>query len=110
MGSEGREIYVTLIHEKKEEKDRTIKQDAFDDYCRQKKNEIVERYLFNTRKQGQGEIIETFIADVKTQAGKCKYGQLDLHLDRCVDICTAAEITKQGISVLFLVGRPRSIK
>ena len=128
IGSEGREIYVTLKHEKKEEKDRTIKQvlDAFDDYCKPKKNEIVERYRFNMRKQDQGEMIETFITDVKTQAAKCNYGQLvdslvrdrivcgivdshlrerllrthDLDLDRCVDMCRAAEITKQGISVL----------
>ena len=57
---------------RKKEKDRTIKQvlDAFDDYCKPKKNEIVVRYRLNMRKQDQSEMIETFITDVKTQAEK----------------------------------------
>ncbi|XP_061178377.1 uncharacterized protein K02A2.6-like [Saccostrea echinata] len=127
IGSDGREIYNTLKFEK-EEKDRTLKMalEAFDKYCRPKKNETVERFRFNTRKQEAGETIETYITELKTLASTCNFGQvadslirdrivcrivnthlrerllrkLDLSLDKCVDMCRAAEITKQGISVL----------
>ncbi|XP_062586506.1 uncharacterized protein LOC134257838 [Saccostrea cucullata] len=127
IGADGREIYSTLKFEK-EEKYRKLKDviEAFDAYCRPKRNETVERFRFNMRKQKQDETIETFITDLKTLAAKCNYreivdslvrdrivcGILDSHLrecllrtpeltlDKCVDITRAAEITKQGIIVL----------
>ncbi|XP_062572691.1 uncharacterized protein K02A2.6-like [Saccostrea cucullata] len=99
IGADGREIYSTLKFEK-EEKDRKLKDvlEAFDAYCRPKRNETVERFRFNIRKQEQGETIETFITDLKTLAAKCNYEEIVDSL--CVDITRAAEITKQGISVL----------
>ena len=127
IGADGREIYSTLKIDK-EEKDGGLKDvlDAFDTYCRPKCNETVERFRFNVRKQEPGETIETFITDLKTLAANCNYGEIadslvrdrivcgildvhlrerllrtpDLKLDKCVDVTRAAEITKQGISVL----------
>ena len=90
------------------------------------KNETVERFRFNTRKQETGETIETYITELKTLASTCNFGETadslirdrivcgkadthlrerilttqDLNLDKCVDMCRAAEITKVGLSVL----------
>lgn len=78
-------------------------------------------------KQEQGETLETFIIDLKTLATAYNYRLIveslvrdrivcgilyhqlrerllripDLTLDTCADMCRAAEITKQGISVLI---------
>ena len=58
MGADGREIYSTLKIDK-EEKEIGLKDvlDAFDIYCRSKRNETVERFRFNVRKQEPGETI-----------------------------------------------------
>ena len=66
MGADGREINSTLKIDK-EEKEIGLKDvlDAFDIYCRSKRNETVERFWFNVRKQEPGETIETFITDLK---------------------------------------------
>jgi hypothetical protein len=67
ISADGREIYSTLKFEK-QEKGRTLNEilDAFDSYYRPKRNETVERFRFNMRKQEQGDTLETFIMDVKT--------------------------------------------
>ena len=58
MGADGREIYSTLKIDK-EEKEIGLKDvlDAFDIYCRSKRNETVERFRFNVRKQKPGETL-----------------------------------------------------
>ena len=58
MGADGREIYSTLKIDK-EEKEIGLKdvRDAFDIYCRSKRNEMVERFRFNVRKQEPSETI-----------------------------------------------------
>ena len=58
MGADGREIYSTLKIDK-EEKEIGLKDvlDAFDIYCRSKRNEMVERFRFNVRKQEPSETI-----------------------------------------------------
>ena len=58
MGADGREIYSTLKIDK-EEKEIGLKDvlDAFDIYCRSKRNEMVERFRFNLRKQEPSETI-----------------------------------------------------
>ena len=58
MGADGREIYSTLKIDK-EEKEIGLKDvlDAFDIYCRSKRNKMVERFRFNVRKQEPSETI-----------------------------------------------------
>ena len=92
IGNDGREIYNTLRFEK-EEKDRTLKMalDAFDNYCRPKKNETVERFRFNTRKQETGETIETYITELKTLASTCNFGEVADSLIRDRIVCGIAD-------------------
>ena len=98
----------------------------FDAYCNPKKNVTYERYVFNSRKQLQGEAIEQFVTDIKQKAQTCQFDNLrdsmirdrivlgvrsqrvrerllredDLDLGKAVKICQAAEVTERQIETL----------
>jgi hypothetical protein len=42
-------------------------------YCSPKKNVVVERHIFNTRKQGPSEKVDTFITDLRILAKSCEF-------------------------------------
>ena len=95
---------------------------AVDTYCRPKKNEILKRFKFNMRVQGD-ESLETFITDLKALAMSCNFGELqdslirdrivcgvkdarlrekllitqDLSLDKAIETACAVEVTKQSV-------------
>ena len=54
---------------------KTVKE-KFDEYFIKKKNTIYERARFNSRKQEEGEPVETFITALHKLAAKCEYGLL----------------------------------
>ena len=122
LWSRGREIYSTMTFEAPVH-ERNLKQvmDAFDRHCNPKKNETVERYKFFSRFQNPRESLENFITDLKLLATTCNFGVLKdslvrdriicgiqdkqlredllkdpyLDLQRCLDACRAAELSKQ---------------
>ena len=101
---------------------------AFSNYCDPKKNETVERYKFFTRVQVVGETLDKFITDVKLLAATCNFEQLkeslirdriicgmndsklrqdllkipELRLDKCIEYCRAAELSKERIESMHL--------
>lgn len=54
----------------------------FDSYFNPKTNVIFERFKFNSRVQGQGESIDTFITELHALAENCEYGDLKEQLIR----------------------------
>ena len=77
LGSQGREIYSTIIFEAPGH-ERNLKQVmvSFDRHCNPKKNETVGRYKFVSRLQNPGESLEKFITDLKLLATTCNFGDL----------------------------------
>ena len=86
IGEAGREIFNTWIWPKiVDDKGEPTDEDEipvaalfkkFEDYCKPKRNLIVERHKFNTRRQNPGELIDHYITDSKTLAASCEYGSL----------------------------------
>jgi hypothetical protein len=95
-------------------------------YCSPKKNVVVEGHIFNTRKQGPSEKVDTFITDLRILAKSCEFENLhdslirerivcginsdivrgrllresDLTLQRSIDICRAAETSSCQLHVI----------
>ena len=95
----------------------------FTDYFEPQKNVTYERHKFNTRTQMQGEHFDIFVTDLKKKAQTCEFGNLgdslikdrivvgiiedstrarllrekNLTLQRAIEICRAAEISKSQI-------------
>ena len=127
IGSQGREIYVTMAFEIPAS-ERTLTQvlEAFDGHCNPRKNETVERFKFFSRTQDPGESQEKFVTDLKLLATTCNFGDLkdslvrdrivcgiqdrqlreellkipDLDLQRYLSICRAAELSKTRTKTL----------
>ena len=78
IGADGIENYITLKIDK-EEKDRGLKDVlyAFDTYRRPKRNETIEMFRLNVRKQEPGLTIKTFKTDLK-------HKQLNATKEKCV--------------------------
>lgn len=119
---------VNAQNEAVAEADRTVEQivAAFETYCNPKKNETVERYKFFTRSQSNGETFDEYITDLKTLAAECGFGEIreslirdriligildgkvrerllresNLSLEKCAEICRAAEVSKQSIQTM----------
>jgi hypothetical protein len=98
----------------------------FEDYCKPKRNLIVEQRKFNTRRQNLGEPVDHYITDLKTLAALCEYGNLvndlitsqlvagiqldkvrdrllregsELSLDKAVNICRSHEVTQKQMKL-----------
>ena len=127
VGTQGREVYETMTFERPPH-ERTFKQvlDAFENHCNPKKNETVERYMFNMRNQHQDETFDKYVTELKLLASTCNYGTLndslirdrivcgisnsglrerllrtpDLTLDKTMQMGRAAELTKERIKAL----------
>ena len=71
LGSEARDLYDTFEFAT-DENARTVAEvlDKFQVYYDPKKNEIVERYTFFTRRQNSNESIDKYVADLKVLAKK----------------------------------------
>jgi len=108
--------------------ERNLKQimDVFDKHCNLKKNETVERYKFFSRFPNPGKSLEKFITDLKLLAMTCNFGDFKdslvrepiicgmqdkqlcevllkdpcLDLQRCLDACRAAELSKEPSKTL----------
>ena len=70
------EVYNTFAFSEEEEGEYESVIGKFDAYCNPKKNETYERYVFNSRKQLEGEAIEQFVTDLKLKAQTCQFDNL----------------------------------
>ena len=77
---------ITTLHINEETSSYTEVITALNSYFAARRNTIVERARFNTRKQNPDEPIDTFIQDLYRIAEDCEYGTLKDHLvwDRIV--------------------------
>lgn len=127
IGEEALAIYNTFKFERQgdEKKLQCIKA-KFEAYCNPKKNLTVERHVFFTRAQNEGESIDTYVTDLKNKSKTCEFGNLeeslitdrivcgirstelrerllretDLTLSKALTICRAAELSKTGVKDL----------
>ncbi|XP_064646192.1 uncharacterized protein LOC135499377 [Lineus longissimus] len=98
----------------------------FEEYCTPQKNVTFERHRFNSRIQQEGESFDCFLTDIKIKAKDCEFDTLrdslikdrivfgirmdrtrerllrekELTLTKAIDICRAAELTKEQMSSL----------
>lgn len=73
IGQDAIDLFDTfdLTDEQKQSYDEVLK--SFDTFCKPKKNELYERYMFNKREQKEGESFDSFLMDIKRLARTCGY-------------------------------------
>ena len=97
----------------------------FEQYCKPRKNLIVERHRFLTRNQEQSETIDQYVTELKNLASSCEWGDIkedlicsriasgivstrvrerllrepDLKLKRAIEICQADELSLQQLKL-----------
>lgn len=110
--------------------------DAFENFCTPKANESVDRHIFFTRKQQPGESFSSFITDLRKLSSVCGFGALrdslikdsvicgvldqdlktrllredDLDLEKCMNICKAAELSQTQLKTLEAEAKVNLIK
>ena len=120
------DVFNTFALTEEQKADYDVVVQRFEIYCSPKTNETYERYMFNSRKQFQGEAVEQFVTELKIRAQSCNFGDLrdsmirdrlvlgitsqrvrerllreeDLTLGKAVQICQAAEISERQIQTI----------
>ena len=126
VGDEGLKVFNTLDLTEAERKKLTHIKQKFREYCAPRKNVVYERFLFGKMSQANGENIDAFVTTLKLRAKSCEFGdqeeslirdrvvigcsdprvqerllrEPDLSLKKALDICRAAEATKEQIKTL----------
>ena len=98
----------------------------FEIYCKPRRNETYERYVFNSRRQRTGQPIDPYIVELKNLIRNCNYGHLedsmmrdalvmgiksnsvresllkenDLNLNKCINILRATERAKSHAATI----------
>ena len=123
-GDEALKVYNTFTYTTDgDESKLDIVQQKFNEYCTPRKNVVHERFLFWKLTQQIGESIDTFVTTLRLRAASCEFGiqtesmirdrvvlgcpdrqvqerllrEADLTLQKALDVCRAAEATKQQI-------------
>ena len=78
----------------------------FEEYCKPRKNVIMERYKFNTRVQRKDETADQYVTELKLIAKNCNFGALEDELirDRIV-YGTKSERVKELIIIFGIYTR-----
>lgn len=118
LGPEVQDIYDTLEIPSDDQKKWSKVLDHLGSHFKPKVNETINRHLFHTRKQREGESIDIFLTDLKKLSINCNFGNLkdslirdrvvcgiidnrvrdsllresDLTLTKCINICKSAEL------------------
>lgn len=73
IGKEAVEVFdtFTLTPDQKANYTEVVK--AFEDFCKERKNVVFERYTFGSRNQKKGEPFDTFLMDIKKLARTCEF-------------------------------------
>lgn len=122
-GTEAIDVFNSFQLTPDEQKDYDGVIRKFEQFCTPKRNETYERYVFNSKNQAESESVEEFITDLKLKCQSCNFGELadslirdrivmgvrdkglrekllgevDLTLERAIQICQAREVTQQRI-------------
>ena len=130
IGTEALDVYNGLPFANEAEKtDITVVIQKLEDFYIGKTNVIFERYKFNRREQQEGEMIESFVAGLRTLVKTCNFGSLEeslirdrivvvvrdhqirkrllqeseLTLQKCIDICSSYECTAKHLKEMMPV-------
>ena len=76
MGPKADDIFQSFGLSTENAKKYDVVKKKFDDHFVKRRNVIFERAKFNSRKQEDGESVESFITDVYSLAEHCGYGRL----------------------------------
>ncbi|XP_026672572.1 uncharacterized protein K02A2.6-like [Ceratina calcarata] len=125
IGPEAPEFPIfTLTDEEKKVYNNVMR--AFEEFCSPRSNESVERYVFFTRMQQQGETFTSFITDLRKLSTTCNFGELrdslikdriicgmnntdlkmrllreeNLDLDKCMKMCKSAELSMAQLQTI----------
>ena len=105
--------------------------DKFRHYCKPRKNTVYERHCFWSRNQGNGELIDQWIKDLRMKAKLFEFGdqedlmirdkivfsvndehvkerllrESDLSLSKALDVCRAAETTRAQLKAMTSEGK-----
>ena len=76
----------------------------FEQYCKPRKNLIVERHRFLTRNQEQSETIDQYVTELKTLATSCEWGDIkdDLICSRIVSGIVSTRVRERLLRELKL--------
>ena len=74
IGEDGVELFNTFYLEEEDKSDYDKVLYEFEKYASPRKKVVVERFLFNTRKQQEGEPFDFFVTDLKKLVKTCEYG------------------------------------
>ena len=66
------EVYNTFVLDEAEQNKIEPLIKKFEQYCTPKKNVTFERHVFNTRSQGPGEIIDSYVTELRKLAKSSK--------------------------------------
>lgn len=129
IGHEALEVYNGLpFRDENEKNDPTVILRLMEEYFVGKTNTIYERYVFNNKHQESCESVDAYVTKLRKLSLTCEFGQLadqmirdrivcgikdnavrkkllqeaDLSLQKCVDICRAAEKTPTQIKSMNL--------
>lgn len=127
IGQHAQELYFNVL--KTDDNDKDKLEDVltiFDDYFKPKQNEVINSYNLNKRNQEDGESFDTYYAAIRKLAENCNFGEQknrmirdkivigvrdqrvqqkllevkDLTLERTVDICRSAELSREFVKTL----------
>nr|XP_012228184.1 PREDICTED: uncharacterized protein LOC105675538 [Linepithema humile] len=87
IGKEGFKIYKTFPIAENEKDKLPILLDKFEAHFLPKENLSYERYVFFTMRQKSGQSLEQFVVELTEQAQKCKLGELQNSLIKCMITC-----------------------
>ncbi len=82
IGQDGRDIYNTMTFTTSEVDKIDVLFVKFEDYCKPRKNVIMERYKFNTRVQRKDETSDQYVTELKLIAKNCNFDSLEDELVR----------------------------
>lgn len=94
-GSDGVKIYRTFNINPKEETVNVIF-DKLEEYCRPKRNEVMEHYKFFMRKQESSETFDKFYADLRDLIKSCDFGKSEEKLLRTQIVLGISDKYLQG--------------
>ena len=88
IGQDGRDIYSTFEFETSEVDKIKPLIKKFEEYCIPKQNTTMQRYKFNKRVQGDAELVDQYITELRLLAKDCRFGELQEELIRDRIICS----------------------
>ena len=127
VGIEALEVYNTFQWNTEGDNVKVDKiMEKFERYCNPRKNLTFERHSFFSRNQQEGDTIDAYVTELRNKAHRCEFSDLkdglirdrivcgimndsvrarllresDLSLEKCVDICRAAEISTSQLREL----------